>query len=94
MKPLQEADIIRIMREEYAAKLRALDEAVSVSLTSKVGKEGEEPILTPGLKVRHKRSQIRYTLVSVSPRDVILKTPEGEEFLVDAANLESEYELD
>jgi hypothetical protein len=35
-----------------------------------------------------------YTVVSVGPRDIILKTPEGEEFLLDKEQLEDEYELD
>jgi len=50
--------------------------------------------LTPELKVMHRDSGIRYTISSVGPRDVILKTPEGEEFIVDADSLEREYYLD
>jgi len=35
-----------------------------------------------------------YTVVSVSPRGAVLKTPEGKEFSVDKDTLEVEYELD
>ena len=35
-----------------------------------------------------------YTVVAVSPRGVILQTPEGKQFSVDKETLEQEYELD
>jgi len=91
MKRLEEQDVIRVMREEWDARVRRLSEALEVKLDSPVT---DEPIIAPDFKVRHKRSQIRYTVVSVSPRDVILKTPEGEQFLVDAAEFEKDYEVD
>ena len=94
MKTLQEADIIRVMREEWDAKVKALAEEVDVVMNSRVGDSEVAPVLAPELKVRHKKSQIRYTVNSVGPRDVILRTPEGEPFLVDKAELENEYELD
>jgi hypothetical protein len=94
MKALQENDVIRAMREEWAARIGALREQVDVVMNSKVGKEGDVPVISPGLKVMHKKSGIRYTVTSVGPRDVILKTPEGEDFLVDGPEFESAYKLD
>lgn len=94
MKTLQEADVLRIMREEWAAKVAVLSETVDIAINSKIGKEGEKPVLAPELKVMHKASGIRYTIDSVGPRDVILRTPEGEKFIVDANDLENSYELD
>jgi hypothetical protein len=94
MKTLQEADVLRVMREEWKAKTQALSEKIDLTLHSKVAKDGEEPVIAPELKVRHKKSQIRYTVSSVGPRDIILRTPEGENFLVDKETLEAEYELD
>jgi hypothetical protein len=94
MKPLTEADVLRAMREEWNARKRALSEEVDLVLNTKVDGPDKEPIITPELKVRHKKSQIRYTVVSVGPRDVILKTPEGEQFLVGADELEDQYSLD
>lgn len=93
MKKLTEADIIRLMREEWDAKVARLTEQVDVVFKGKVdGKE--KPLIDVGLKVRHKESQFLYTVDSVSPRDAVLKTPEGKKFLVDKDTLEDEYEID
>lgn len=95
MKNLTETDVIRVMREEWDRRIAALSETVDIAVNSKVGDgKGEQPILSPELKVMHKKSGIRYTIVSVGPRDIILKTPEGNDFIVDAPHLEDEYELD
>lgn len=94
MKTLKPEDVIRVMKEEWQARLRGLSEQVDLVMNSKVGGEGKDPIISPELKVRHKKSQIRYTVSSVGPRDLILRTPEGEEFLVDKDELEKFYELD
>jgi hypothetical protein len=94
MKSLQEADVLRVMREEWGARVKALSEQIDMVMTSKIGKKGEAEVLSPELKVKHKDSQIRYTIESVGPRDVILRTPEGETFLVSKETLENEYELD
>lgn len=95
MRNLTEADVIRVMREEWDRKVTALAETVNIALNSKVGDgSGEQPVLAPELKVMHKKSGIRYTVDSVGPRDIILRTPEGEKFLVDKETLEAEYELD
>lgn len=93
MKPLTEADVLKIMREEWDKKVSTLSEAIDMVMTAKT--DGKQKlVVTPELKVRHKKSQIRYTVSSVGPRDVILRTPEGDEFIVDATELERDYELD
>jgi hypothetical protein len=93
MKKLEESDIIRIMREEWDAKVASLTEAVDAVLKGKVdGKD--KTLIDTDLKLRHKETQFLYTVVSVGPRDVILKTPEGKQFLVDKDTLENEYEID
>lgn len=94
MRPLQEGDVIRVMREEWASRVSRLAEAVDVVMNSKVEGGGEQPVIAPELKVRHKASQLRYTVDSVGSRDVILRTPEGDRFLVDAGEFEREYQLD
>ena len=93
MKKLQEEDILRIMREEWDTKVSALAEEVDLTFKAKVDGENKE-VISNDLKIRHKKSQILYTVVSVGPRDIILKTPEGEDFLLDKETLEDEYELD
>lgn len=89
MKNLTEADIIRIMSEEWDKKVQRLAEEVNIVLDGSV--KGD--IVSPELKILHKNSGIRYTVVSVGKSDVILKTPEAEQFIVDKDELEREYEL-
>lgn len=89
MKNLTEADIIRIMSEEWDKKVQRLAEEVNIVLDGSV--KGD--IVSPELKILHKNSGIRYTVVSVGKQDVILKTPEAEQFIVDKDELEREYEL-
>jgi hypothetical protein len=95
MKELQQEDILRLMREEWNKKVTTLAEKVDLTLTGKVAKgDGEKLLLSPELKVIHNSSGLKYTIDSVSPRDVILRTPEGDKFLVNAAELEKEYSLE
>jgi hypothetical protein len=93
MKKLKDEDILRIMREEWDVKLSKLSETVDAVLKGKVdGKD--KTLIDTDLKLRHKKSQFLYTVVSVGPRDVILKTPEGKQFIVDKNELEQNYEID
>lgn len=93
MKKLSEADIIRIMKEEWEAKVKALAENVDLTFTAKVDGDKKE-VISDELKIRHIKSKFLYTVLSVGPRDVTLMTPEGEEILVSKDKLEKEYELD
>lgn len=93
MKKLEENDIIQMMREEWNAKVTALTEAVDAVLKGKVDGE-EKTLLAPDLKLRHKKTQLLYTVVSVGPRDVVLRTPEGKKFLINSEEIEKDYELD
>lgn len=51
-------------------------------------------LLTRGIRVQHKDSGLEYTVVSASPRDVILRTPEGRAFPVSAEEINKDYKLD
>jgi hypothetical protein len=93
MKNLNEADIIQMMREEWNAKLTRLAEEVDAVFKGKIDGE-EKEILSPDTKLRHKESKLLYTLISIGPRDAILKTPEGKQFIVDKDTLEKEYAID
>lgn len=93
MKNLTEEDIIQVMREEWHTKVTSLTEEVDLTFKTKVDGKDKE-VISQDLKIRHKKSQLLYTVVSVGPRDIVLKTPEGEEFLLDKNQLENEYELD
>ena len=93
MKKLQEQDILKIMREEWEAKVSSLAEEVDLTFKAKID-GSEKDIISQDLKVRHKKSQILYTVISAGTKDIVLKTPEGEDFLLDKDTLENEYELD
>ncbi len=94
MKKLEDSDIIRLMREEWDAKLARLSEEVDAVFKGKVDGE-EKTLMSPDTKLRHKESKLLYTLVSIGPRDAILLTPEGDkQFIVDKDTLEKEYAID
>lgn len=87
-KQLTEVEIIRIIREEWDKRVSAALIELKASLSS-----GKKEILSPELKVRHAKSGIRYTIDSIGPNDVILRTPEGKQILVGKDVLENEYEV-
>ena len=96
MKTLKAEDVIRVMREEWDAGVKRLSEKIDIVMNTKVDKEGAMPVIAPGTKVKHKKSGLLYTVQSVSPRDVILLPPDGEDeakFLVDKAEFENSYHL-
>jgi hypothetical protein len=80
------ASAVEVMLQEWQHNIKKLMEDTKFD-------DDDLGTITPGLKVKHKDSGIRYTVYSVSPRDVILKTPEGDKFLVSSETLESEYIL-
>jgi hypothetical protein len=90
-KKLNEREVLRLMREEWDRRVGSfLLEADDVPI--KAG--GTSMMLSPELKLVHKRSRLRYTIDSVGARDVVLRTPEGDTFVVDTDTLEKEYGLD
>lgn len=72
MADLTEQQIIKIMQEEWSSKLHRLEEGLDAFLNEDKG------IISKGTKVRHKGSQLLYTVVSVGPRDVTVRATEGE----------------
>lgn len=91
-------DFIRLMREEWKAKMAALQEEVDLMLNATVD-DSKKPIISKGLKIRSKDEQILYKVTAVSVRGVDLRPPEGPEdgskdFFVDKDTLEKNYELD
>ena|SRR3990167_255318 len=94
-KKLEDNDVISVFREEWARKLRILREATKeITVSADVDGDGDkEDLISSGLKVVHAKSKIRYTIDSVSPRDIVLIAPEGTKFLEDRATFDSEYKL-
>ena len=89
--PLKNELIIKMIRESFQKKLDLLESEAKLKLTSH--DSGAGLLVSTGLKVHHKKSGILYTVSAVSRQEVELKTPEGQEFAVDAATFQEEYEL-
>jgi hypothetical protein len=81
MSKLGKKDVLRIIREEWDTRIKQISEELNIEQMS------------DGLKVKHIKSKILYTIDSVSPRDVILVSPEGEKFAVSAGEFEEGYQL-
>jgi len=86
-------EIIGVMREEWEKKIKLITEEIELSSKTKIG-DKQVNLIDQGLKVRHAKSGIRYTVSSAGPQDVILVTPEGEEMMINSQELEKDYELD
>jgi hypothetical protein len=86
MRRLTERDIVRMLSEEYRRKILEFD-------TSPFG-DSDKPAVARGLEVRHKKTNLKYTVISVSLDDVVLQTPEGNPFAVTVDELEKDYKLD
>jgi len=93
MRTLTEADIINVMREEWTSRVKTLCEKSNVTFSGVVG-DKDTILVAPELKIQHRASGLKYTIDSVSPQDVVLRTPEGKLFTVDAQTLENEYLLE
>lgn len=88
MSDLTEAEIIKIIREEYEKQLNEALEAV-VTLPN-----GESKIVIDNeTRVVHD-SGYEYTVDSVSPRAAVLKSPEGKFITIPIAEFEREYQID
>lgn len=92
-KKVTEKELLSLFREEWQGKVNKLFENAGIKFDATVGGE-KEPIISPDLKIVHKASGIKYTVVSVGKDDVIIKNPEGKKFVVDRHELESAYQLD
>lgn len=92
MDRLSEKRIIGLFKEEWRRRVDAVisEGAQPVSLTN----AESDDLLSPELKIRHTQSGIRYTVDSVGLKDVVLRTPEGEKFLLTKDELDSDYSLD
>lgn len=87
---LTEQEIISLIREEWDRKVTTITEGLKLAAQVKGEKQ---PLIAPELKIVHKASGIRYTVDSVSMRNAVLRNPEGEKFVVDEKELNSEYEI-
>lgn len=92
MQKLDESVVLRVFREEWEGRKQVLKEELGTLYKPKDG-TGEKPAISPGLKIKHKKSGVLCTVQSVGRTGVVLKKPEGGAFLVPADALEKDYEL-
>ena len=93
MQKLDESIVLRMIREEWESRKSSLREEMKT--VYKPGKgETPKPAISPGLKVKHKKTGMLCTIDAVGPSGVIMKKPEGARFIVASEQLEKDYELD
>lgn len=92
-RSLTESDVIRIIREEWIARLNEAEKDLDV-LFKPTGSSYEVNVISPELKVKHKKSGYKYTVDSVGTNSVVLRAPEGELLDISAEEFERAYELD
>lgn len=69
MKTLTEQEIIRLMREEWDAKLSLFAEDVGLTLTKQMGNKTVQ-MVPDQIRITHKDSGLSYTVVGVTPNGV------------------------
>lgn len=94
MQKLDESVVLRVIREEWESRKAALKEEMNT--VYKPAGKGATPkhALSPGLKVKHKKTGMLCTIDAVGPTGVIMCKPEGAKFIVTSDSLEKDYELD
>ena len=90
METLTPEVLIGVLRERYELRL----ESAKRELATVMKRKGEEiDLISPELKVKSKKTGLRYTVDSVGTNSIVLKTPEGRKLVVSKDSLEKEYEL-
>jgi hypothetical protein len=83
MQKLDDSAIIRIIREEWESKKATLlSEAKHDFMTA-----------SPGLKLKHTKTGLLYTVAKVAPGAVTITSPDGAPSTLSNDQLEDEFEL-
>ena len=85
-------DIVGMVREAWTTKLDRLME-LDLKQATKAHPNGQT-VVGPGLRVKHKKSGLIYTVDAVGHRQFQLLTPDNEKFTVSAGEMNDSYELD
>ncbi len=88
-KLLTESDVLRIFEEESKTRFDSLKEELDMYFKP----IKTDTVISDELKVKHKKTGLLFTVDSVSPRDVVLRSPEGALKKVDQDELENDFEL-
>ena len=99
---LTDREVIGLIREEYKKKVQEVFDELDVFV--KLGSMGEINVLSPGLKIREKKSGLLYTIISVKldvddgddrhGGGVDVVSAEGEKFFIKNSELRARYALD
>ncbi len=92
MQKLDESVVLRLLQEEWEKRKVSLREELETTFKVK-GEEIPQTIISPGLKVNHKKTGMLCTIDSVGLSGVIMKKPEGTKFVVSTEQFEKEFEL-
>lgn len=92
-KTLTDTDVLRIIKEEWEKLISEVDGELDVLFKPKKG-TSEIDVISPELKVMHKKSGFRYTVDATSTNTVTLRTPEGDHLDVTHDEFENDYQLD
>lgn len=92
VKTLDAKMVIGLMREAWDKKVNGLVAELNTHFKQADGEK--KPTLSNGLKLRHKDSQLLYTVDSIGTKDVTLVTPEGHTIVVNHNTVNDQYELD
>ena len=91
MSMLTEQQVIQLIREEYHKKVQEVVDELGALV--KIGGESMN-VLSPGLKIREKRSGLLYTIQVVKPEGVEVMSGEGDSSFISNKELSARYALD
>lgn len=94
MADLTEQKLIEIMQEEWSEKLRLLECGLDEFMGGGKDDSERKGIIGVDTKVRHKKSQLLYTVDKIESQRIFLRTPEGDVFPVSDEEFEENYQLD
>ena len=87
----EERQVIRAMRLLHEMSNASLKE---VDVDPIKGVPTTTSLISPELKIRHKKTKLLYTVSSTSEGKITLRNPEGEPFTISIDEFEKEYDLD
>jgi len=91
-KTLTNDKILKIIREEIDARF---EKVIKEVVTTMDLEDPDTNVISPGLKIRHKKSGLLYTVTRVTPHAVSLYGADSQtEFDVGTDEFKKEYELD
>ena len=92
MSKLTDSEVVGLIREEYHRKVQEVVDELDAFV--KLGSVGKINILSPGLKIRERKSGLLYTIDVVRPDGCEVSSAPGEQFFIKNDELRDRYVLD